>query len=265
MSEVPSTSRREFLERVGLAAALGLGPAAERALRADEADAQLAGVARDLPRDLSANGADLGSVFPLVEQLADSADYPYSFLSPRFSSLESFKEQAREKLLDLLLYRPEPVDPQPEVVDRVDRGDFIQEKVLFSTSPVFRVPAYVLIPKRLSGPAPAIVDLHSHGGMRVFGKEKIVDLPRNHPVMGEYHERVYAGRPTSTELARRGYVVIATDAFMFGERRVPRSTNSPPSTKRRARKGDSAGGSTTFPIDSAGRCRKTPLSGSTVI
>src|SRR5207248_10772518 len=94
-----------------------------------------------------------------------------------------------------------------------------REKVLFSTAPVFRVPAYVLIPKRLKRPAPAVVDLHSHGGMFLFGKEKVIDLGANHPAMTAYHESNYDGRPTATELVRRGYVVISIDAFMFSERR----------------------------------------------
>jgi hypothetical protein len=38
--------------------------------------------------------------------------------------------------------------------------------------------------------------------------------------MTAYHERNYDGRPTATELVRRGYVVISIDAFMFGERRT---------------------------------------------
>jgi dienelactone hydrolase len=105
------------------------------------------------------------------------------------------------------------------VVDRADLGDYVREKVVFSTSPGFRVPAYVLIPKGLKGPAPAIVDLHSHGGMFLFGKEKVTDLGENHPTMVGYHERNYGGRPTATELVRRGYVVITIDALMFGERR----------------------------------------------
>ncbi len=102
----------------------------------------------------------------------------------------------------------------------MDRGDHVREKVLFSTTPHFRVPAYVLIPKRLKKKAPAIVDLHSHGGMFLFGKEKVIDLGDNHPAMTDYHQRNYDGRPTATELVRRGYVVITIDAFMFGERRA---------------------------------------------
>jgi dienelactone hydrolase len=99
-------------------------------------------------------------------------------------------------------------------------GDHIREKVLFRTTPDFRVPAYVLIPKGLRSAAPAIVDLHSHGGMFLFGKEKVIDFGTNHPAMDRYHQQNYDGRPTATALVRRGYVVITIDAFMFGERRV---------------------------------------------
>src|SRR5262249_43495619 len=107
-----------------------------------------------------------------------------------------------------------------EVVERVERETHVREKVLFDTAPRVRVPAYVLIPRNLRGRAPAVVDLHSHGGMFLFGKEKVIDLGGNHAAMTDYHRRNYDGRPTATELVRRGYVVIPTDAFMFGERRL---------------------------------------------
>jgi dienelactone hydrolase len=202
-------SRRHFLT------ALGLAPLAGAAAGTEEPD-----LPHDPLRKLKPTGADLGSLFPEVEKLAAANRYTYSFLGDRFRTFEEFRTTARQKVLDLLLYQPEKVDPKPEVVERVDRGDHVREKVLFSTSPVFRVPAYVLIPKNLRRPAPGIVDLHSHGGMFLFGKEKVIDLGNNHPTMIDYHKRNYDGRPTSTALVRRGYVVISIDAFMFGERRA---------------------------------------------
>lgn len=164
--------------------------------------------------------ADLGTLAVQVQQLAAAAPFRGAFLDPRWKSFAEFRETMRGQVLDALSYRPEPVEPKAEVLERRDMGDHVRERIVFSTSPLFRVPAYVLIPKNLSGPAPAIVDLHSHGGMFLFGKEKVIDLGSNHPVMTEYHQRNYDGRPTSTELVRRGYVVISIDAFMFGERRV---------------------------------------------
>ncbi len=174
----------------------------------------------DLPRELKRTAADLGTLFPEVEKLAAKRKFSLSYLSGQFRDFAEFQKTARQKVFDTLMYRPEKVDPRPEVVERVDCGDYTREKVVFSTSSEFRVPAYVLIPKKLKQPAPAIVDLHSHGGMFVFGKEKVIDFGANHPAMTTYHERNYDGRPTATALVRRGYVVITIDAFMFGERRV---------------------------------------------
>jgi dienelactone hydrolase len=178
------------------------------------------GAPPDLPRSLRPAEADLGANYEAVRALDAGASYPGSFLSGRFASLEAFTTQGRASILDAYGYRPAPVAPAAELLDRFEGPDFIREKVLFSTTPQFRVPAYVHIPKRLTGPAPAIVDLHSHGGMFIFGKEKVIDFGRNHPAMTTYHGGNYEGRPTATALVKRGYVVITIDAFMFGERRV---------------------------------------------
>lgn len=219
MTPQPPTTRREFLHAVGPASALSTLVLC-RAAPAGADEPKPSALPADPPRDLKPTAADLGSLFTDVQKLAAHRCYAWSFLGDRFQRLEDFKEAGRQKILELLLYRPEPVDPKPELLERVDLGDFIREKLLFSTSPYFRVPAYVLIPKQAAQPAPAIVDLHSHGGMYLFGKEKVVDLGRNHPTMVQYHERNYDGRPTATTLVRRGYVVITIDAFMFGERRT---------------------------------------------
>jgi dienelactone hydrolase len=200
-------SRRDFLTTAGLAA-LGVPLPAEAAPPTDP------------PRDLKPAGADLGCLFPDVEKLADSNRYALSFLSGRFRSFDDFRTTAHTRVLELLQYQPEKVDPKPEVLERIERDDHIREKIVFSTSPHYRVPAYVLIPKGLKGKAPAIVDLHSHGGMFLFGKEKVIDLGDNHPTMVGYQERNYDGRPTATALVRRGYIVISIDALMFGERRI---------------------------------------------
>ena len=174
----------------------------------------------DAPRELRPSSADLGSLYADVQRLIAGRPYEYSFLGQRFREVDEFKKAGREKLFELLLYRPEQAPFRVEVVDRVERDTHIREKILFSTTPHFRVPAYVLIPRNLRGRAPAIVDLHSHGGMFLFGKEKVIDLGRNHAAMTDYQRRNYDGRPTATELVRRGYVVISIDAFMFGERRL---------------------------------------------
>ena len=219
MSDPVDVTRRSFLDTlagVPVAATLGGGVARAQA----PVSAGTPGAPADLPRPTTASRADLGANFSAVQRLDTQTSYPGSFLSGRFSTVDAFTAAGRASILDAYGYRPAPVDPAAEIVDRYEGPDYIREKVVFSTTPTFRVPAYVFIPKGLRGRAPAIVDLHSHGGMFLFGKEKIIDFGRNHPAMTTYHAGNYESRPTATELVRRGYVVITIDAFMFGERRV---------------------------------------------
>ncbi len=165
--------------------------------------------------------ADIGSLYFEIERIAKESAYPLSFLSGNHASPEAYRTAARKKVLELFHYEPEPVSPEATATERWEREDHIQERVLFNTAPWFRIPAYVLIPKGFRGPRPAIVDLHSHGGMFVFGKEKVMPMPGgDHPSISEYRQRNYGGRSTSLELCRRGYVVISADAFYFGERRT---------------------------------------------
>jgi len=98
--------------------------------------------------------------------------------------------------------------------------DYVRETVRFNTTPDARVPAFVLVPKNVSTPAPAIVALHDHGGFYLWGKEKIVEVPNEHPVLTDFKKQYYGGKSIATELARQGYVVAVIDMFYWGERRM---------------------------------------------
>ncbi|HTU93553.1 MAG TPA: alpha/beta hydrolase family protein [Gemmataceae bacterium] len=206
-----SSSRRTFLSQLGLTAASSAMIGGDVVRASNRADPK---------REMRPTGADLGSLFAEVDRIAGTPSYAYSFLSGRFRDLPEFVKTARGKIFELLRYQPAKVDPRPEMVERSDDGEYIREKILFSTALEVRVPAYVLIPKKLQGKAPGILDLHSHGGMFLFGKEKVLDLGDYHPALTEYQQRNYDGQPTSTALVRRGYVVLTIDALGFGERRA---------------------------------------------
>lgn len=204
-------TRTEFLRAMSLLASAG-------AVNAGAAQDSVAG------GTAPARPADLGTRLADVEALAAKNEYRLSFLGNRFSSYAAFEKEARASIFEALRYQPEPVDPAPEVLETVDCGSYLRKRITFRTTPLFRVPAYLLVPKKLSERAPAIVDLHSHGGMFLYGKEKVVDLAdgggANHPAMTIYHRGNYESRPTATALVKRGYVVVSIDAFGFGERRI---------------------------------------------
>lgn len=164
-------------------------------------------------------GSDVGSLFPFIQGQATHAP-SLSFLREEFPDRAAWQDRARGRLLELLHYAPPACDPAPAVVEKVDRGDYVQEKVLFNTTPDLRVPAYVLVPKGAKRPMPGIVALHDHGGFYLWGKEKLVETPGEHATLQEFKRRYYAGRSIASDLARQGYVVAVIDMFYWGERRM---------------------------------------------
>src|SRR5437870_11433018 len=132
-------------------------------------------------------GSDVGSLFPFIQSQAPR-DFSLSFLRDEFTDVTAWKKQARGKLLELLHYAPPKCKPEAETVEKVDRGDYVQEKVYFNTTPDLRVPAYVLIPKKAKRPLPGIVALHDHGGFYLWGKEKLVEDPEDHPTLTAFQK-----------------------------------------------------------------------------
>ena len=165
-------------------------------------------------------GSDVGSLFPFIQAQATGKEPRLSFLRHEFRSLPAWKRRARGRLLDLLHYAPAKCDPRPERLERIERGDYIEERITFNTTPDVRVPATVLIPRNVPLPAPAIVALHDHGGFYLWGREKLVETPGEHPVLTAFKKQYYGGRSIASDLARRGYVVIVIDMFYWGERRM---------------------------------------------
>ena len=93
-----------------------------------------------------------------------------------------------------------PLDVQ--VVETVDLGKVIRKKLSFVPETGDRVPAYLLLPKGLSGRAPAMLCLHQ---TVAIGKAEPAGLGTNPDLR-------YA-----LELAERGYVTLAPDYPNFGE------------------------------------------------
>ncbi|MBI5093268.1 MAG: hypothetical protein HZB26_12615 [Candidatus Hydrogenedentes bacterium] len=170
-----------------------------------------------LPGAQDAPNPQIGTHWPLFEEINTRCQPAMSFLNDEYHDVAAWVTKARATLLGHLHYEPAKCDPNPEVVERADCGTYTRERVLISIVPGARIPAYVLAPKGLKKPAPAMVALHDHGGFYFWGKEKIVEVAPEHPALTEY-KKCYGGRSIADELARRGFVVIAADALHWGER-----------------------------------------------
>jgi len=174
----------------------------------------------EVPPPEAPAGPDVGSLYPFIRGQVPRDEPALSFLREEFGEWPAWKKQARGKLLDLLHYDPPPCDPRPEVIARIDCGDHVREEVRFQTTPDIRVPASVLIPKGLKAQAPAVVALHDHGGMYLWGRQKLIDLDAEPAPLADFRRRYYAGRGIASELARRGFVVVVIDMFYWGDRRM---------------------------------------------
>lgn len=81
--------------------------------------------------------------------------------------------------------------------------------------------AILLKPANAPGQLPGILAFHDHGGNKYFGTRKITKTSDNqHPVMTEHQKSYYGGHAWANEIAKRGYIVLVSDAFPFASRRV---------------------------------------------
>jgi dienelactone hydrolase len=119
---------------------------------------------------------------------------------------ERQRKQVRTQLEAIL----GPLPPRPrklavEKLQREDRGDYVLEKFQFDNGAGATVPGYLLLPKHTSGKSPAILYCHWHGGQYDIGKEELFRTNATPVAAGP-------------DLAKRGYAVLAIDAYCFGER-----------------------------------------------
>jgi dienelactone hydrolase len=81
--------------------------------------------------------------------------------------------------------------------------------------------AIVLKPLNATGKLPGILAFHDHGGNKYFGKSKITrTADQQHPLIKAHQNDYYEGAAWANEIAKRGYVVLVPDAFLFASRRV---------------------------------------------
>lgn len=165
-------------------------------------------------------GSALGSLYPFIKRQQQKTRQSLAFLHRRPKDLEAWKAEGRAKVFELMSYRPEVVNPRPRILERVDRGDYIRERLTFYTTPDVEVPGYFFIPKRAKFPVPAVVALHDHGGFYYWGKEKLVETDGEHPMLAAYRKEYYDGASFPAMLAQHGYAVIVIDMFYHGERRL---------------------------------------------
>lgn len=162
----------------------------------------------------------LGSLAPVVRSIQAERGFPMEFARRGSLSLDAWRARGRAEVDRALAFAPKAVPLDLKVHAVVPREGYEIRVVSFAGSAHYRVPAYLVVPTTGKGPYPGVVALHDHGGWFLHGKEKLVRLDGEHPALQAFREPLYDGKAWAEELARRGFVVIVTDAFYWGERRL---------------------------------------------
>lgn len=138
------------------------------------------------------------------------------------SDFSEWRTEAREKVVELMGIPPEaPLSTDYRVLATEQREGYKAHKIEFEISRNNIVRAYLLIPDS-KGPHPALVAMHDHGAKFSIGKEKMVrPIAESPEVMAEAEEwltKCYDGVWTGDWFASQGYVVLAVDALLWGNR-----------------------------------------------
>ena len=67
---------------------------------------------------------------------------------------------------------PDPVDLEADLLERVDCGSYVREKLSYAVAGDQRASAYVCIPKGVQGPLPAVFCHHQPRWKLRFGKAR---------------------------------------------------------------------------------------------
>ena len=82
-----------------------------------------------------------------------------------------------------------------------------------------RTIGWLIRPAGVPGPLPGVLALHCHGGNKFGGADRLVELPVSHPSADNARAGLYDGHALATDIARRGFAVLAHDSFAWGSRR----------------------------------------------
>ena len=101
---------------------------------------------------------------------------------------------------------------EASIVERIDRHEYVREKIVFSGPGNSRVPGYLAIPKNGASPYPCVLQLHGIGSSKESWWED---------------NSFSLGGQLTKELLKSGFAVLSLDAEYHGERLANNDFESP--------------------------------------
>ncbi|MHB9027273.1 MAG: dienelactone hydrolase family protein [Candidatus Latescibacterota bacterium] len=163
----------------------------------------------------------IGPYGPWAASLTGEGPQALSFRNNKWRDIGTWRKAARQCVLDRIA-APD-LGAAPKVTVRKQYAyDGLQVEELSWQLPYGRpTEAILLKPQNARGKLPGILAFHDHGANKYFGTRKITrTADTRHSLMEEHQRLYYSDRAWANEIARRGYVVLVSDAFPFASRRV---------------------------------------------
>lgn len=144
-----------------------------------------------------------------------------SFRRNEWKNLNKWKLKAIKRLEERLAIPQIASDPEVRILKSYSFDGLYIEELLWQLPYGRPTEAIVMKPSDAKGKLPGILAFHDHGGNKYFGTRKITKTSDSqHPLMADHQKEYYGGRAWANEIAKRGYVVLVSDAFPFASRRV---------------------------------------------
>lgn len=163
----------------------------------------------------------IGQYGPWATSLNNKNIPSHSLRHPDWKNVSKWQKAARKVAMDRMGIPAIGTAPAVTVKKKY-MYDGLQVEELTWQLPYGRATEAILLkPANFTGKLPAILAFHDHGGNKYFGTRKITKTSdEQHPMMKAHQEHYYDNTAWANEIAKRGYVVLVSDAFTFASRRV---------------------------------------------
>ena len=217
--------RRDFLKMTGLA---GMGIASGGLLQGFAAETNhhtsniTASNSQDVVENIDEGDVSLIGLYGKWAVDLTSKKLPsLSFRNKNFTNVQSWQKMTRKKFAERLASPAIEGVPQVTIKKQYIYDGLHIEELTWQLPYGRLTHAILLKPLDAKGPLPGILAFHDHGGNKYLGTRKITRTSDEIPPFLQYHfEHYYEKRAWANEIAKRGYVVLVSDAFTFASRRV---------------------------------------------
>ncbi len=163
----------------------------------------------------------IGKYGEWATQLKDKQLPKFSFRNSKFTDLKAWQKAAKNQIIERMAVPEIDGLPKVKITETLNYDGLHIEKLTWQLPYGRPTEAILLKPLNAKGKLPAVLGFHDHAGDKYFGIKKITKTSdQQHPLMVEAQKASYEGVAWANELAKRGYVVLVSDAFAFGSRRV---------------------------------------------